>query len=233
MPPRSLSRLPKGPPGDVTGGRASASGALSENAMSISLSERWFVRGGTVNGVLAWLLTGVLVATAATSLLAGRLDSLIFAGAAAAAALVPPVVDRSWRSTAPWFLLFVASLPLVFGASGLFVGEFVSGLAVSALALLFVVALQLTTSVRMTPGFAVVFVVLVTLATAGFWAVASAASAAYLDTPFVETNDELMRVFTAAALAGAVGGSLFRWQFRRQLARARPHERTDEGGEVA
>jgi len=83
--------------------------------------------------------------------------------------------------------------------------------------MLVVAALQSTGSVRMTPNFAVVFVVLVTMATAGFWAVGSTASAQYLGTSFVETNDELMIIFTAATLAGFVAGGLFQLYFRRQL----------------
>ncbi|MFB6131498.1 MAG: hypothetical protein ABEJ28_11845 [Salinigranum sp.] len=42
------------------------------------------------------------------------------------------------------------------------------------------------------------------------------------------TNEELMIVFTAAAVAGVVAGLLFRWYFRRQLA-ANVERGTDEG----
>jgi hypothetical protein len=81
----------------------------------------------------------------------------------------------------------------------------------------------------MTPNFAVGFVVVSTLGTAGLWALGSAASARYLGTPFVETNDELMLVFTAALLASLVAALAFRWYFRRQL-RANVAPETD--GEV-
>ena len=81
-----------------------------------------------------------------------------------------------------------------------------------------VVALELTTAIRITPQFAIFFTVIATLATAGFWAVGSAASAAYLGTMFVGTNTELMTTFTASLIAGVIAGGLFWLYFRRRLA---------------
>jgi hypothetical protein len=187
--------------------------------MSQSLPVEWFVIESRVNAALSWILTGLLVLTAAFGLLNGRFDTVVLAGTAVAVALVPAVVRRSWTRTVPWPILFVASFPLVFATSGLFLDDILVGIGVSALALLVVVALQITTTVRMTPGFAIFFVFLVTLATAGYWAVTSAVSARYLGTAFVETNEELMIIFTAAAVAGLVAGGVFRWYFRRRLNR--------------
>jgi hypothetical protein len=186
--------------------------------MSQQLPEEWFLKDTRVNAAISWLLVGLLVAVAITAFLEFLLVRMALAAVAAFVAIAPALVRRTWTHTVPWPLLLVCSLPLAAGAVGFgFFADFVTGLSIAALGMLVVVALQLTSSVRMTPNFAVFFVVLATMATAGFWAVGSAASAQYLGTAFVETNDDLMVLFTAATLAGVVAGGLFRVYFRRRL----------------
>ncbi len=186
--------------------------------MSQQLPEEWFVRDTRINAAIAWLLVFALTIVAITAFLEFLLVRMALAAVSVFVAITPALVARSWTRTLPWPLLLVCTIPLSVGAIGLsFFGNFVTGLSIAALGMLVVVALQSTGSVRMTPNFAVVFVVLATMATAGFWAVGSAASAEYLGTTFVETNDELMIIFTAATLAGFVAGGLFRVYFRRRL----------------
>ncbi|MFD1514987.1 hypothetical protein [Halomarina rubra] len=182
------------------------------------LPEEWFVRNRRVNAVVAWLFTVLLVVGAVGYLLDGLLVDTTLALAAAAVALVPPVVYRSWRRTVPWALLLVATVPIGVGAYGpSFLDDVASGIGIATLALLAISALQLTTDLRMTPTVAVGFVVVTTLAFTGFWALGSAASARYLGTPFVADNTALMVVFTAALLGSLVAGGVFRWYFRRRL----------------
>jgi hypothetical protein len=186
--------------------------------MSQQLPEEWFIKDSRINAAIAWLLVAVLVAVAITALLEFLLVRMALAAVAAFVAIAPALAGGSWTRTVPWPLLLVCALPLAAGAVGLtFFADFVTGLSIAALGMLVVVSLQLTSSVRMTPNFAVFFVVLATMATAGFWAVGSAASARYLGTAFVETNDDLMIIFTAATLAGFVAGGLFRLYFQRRL----------------
>ncbi|SHL31160.1 hypothetical protein [Haladaptatus paucihalophilus] len=196
--------------------------------MSQSLPEEWFIRDTRVNATIAWVLVVVFVAIAVVSFLNILFVEATMAAIAAFVAISPAVVYRSWTRTVPWPLLLVASLPLfVATARPVFLDDIVTGISVATLAMLVVVALELTTAVRMTPQFAVVFTVIVTLATAGFWAVGSAASATYLGTRFIETNTELMTIFTATFVAGIAAGVLFWLYFRRRLAAnvERPRER--------
>lgn len=72
-------------------------------------------------------------------------------------------------------------------------------------------------------AFAVVVVVIATLAVAGFWAVGSAVAAAHLGGTFVETNDELMQTFSVALIAGLVFWQYFQWRLHR--AHATPPQR--------
>jgi len=186
--------------------------------MSQQLPEEWFVRDSRINAAIAWLLVVALVAVAITAFLEFLFVRMALAAVSAFVAIAPALAGRMWTRTVPWPLLLVCTIPLAVGALGVgFFADFVTGLSIAALGMLVVAALQSTGSVRMTPTFAVVFVVLVTMATAGFWAVGSTASAQYLGTSFVETNDGLMIIFTAATLAGFVAGGLFQVYFRRQL----------------
>lgn len=188
--------------------------------MSQQLPEEWFVQDERINAAVSWVVTAFLAGVALLSFLNGLLVHTAVATVAVLVAVVPAVVSGTWTRTVSWPLLLLASLPLVVGAvRPTFFRDLVVGLSVATLSMLVVVSLQLVTAVRMTPDFAVFFVVLTTLATAGFWAVGSAYSAANFGTRFVETNDELMVVFTAAAVAGVAAGLSFRWYFRRQLAR--------------
>lgn len=199
--------------------------------MSQALPEEWFIKDARLNAVIAWVLTGVLVLVAVANFLAGLFVTMAIATVAAAVALTPAVVRRSWTRTIPWPLLLLASLPLAIGAFGpSFLGDMLFAFGIAALALLVVVALQMTTTVRMTPNFAIGFVVIATLATAGFWALGSAASARYLGTAFVETNDQLMVIFTAALLASVVSALVFRWYFGRRLEANLEAQPADPGG---
>lgn len=186
--------------------------------MSQQLPEEWFVRDSRINAAIAWLLVVALVGVAITAFLEFSLVRMALAAVSAFVAIAPALAGRTWTRTVPWPLLLVCTLPIAAGVLGVgFVADFVTGLSIAALGMLVVAALQSTGTVRMTPNFAVVFVVLVTMATAGFWAVGSTASAQYLGTSFVETNDDLMIIFTAATLAAFVAGGLFYVYFRRQL----------------
>jgi hypothetical protein len=199
--------------------------------MSQDLPNEWFVTDTRTNAVITWVLTGILATAVIVHLFVGHFDGAAFATVATVTAVVPPVVARSWSHTLPWPLLAVASLPLVLGPlQPAFLGQFFIGIGVAALGMLVVSTLQVATTLRMTPAFAVFFVCLTTLAVAGFWAVGSAVSAAYLGGTFVETNDELMLLFSVALVAGLVSGLAFwlyfRWRLRREQSPPRGVEST-------
>ncbi|MDG5777070.1 hypothetical protein VB773_21280 [Haloarculaceae archaeon H-GB2-1] len=197
--------------------------------MSQPLPEPWFVEDSRVNAIIAWIIAAALAVAAVSNLLSVLLVDAFLAAVAALAAVVPAIASRTWTRTVPWPLLVFAAVPfLVRAVEPSAFSLVVIGAGIAALGMLLVSALQLTTSVRMTPRFAIAFVVLLTLAFAGFWAVGSAASARYLGTGFVETNTELMSIFTAALVGGLVGGGIFRWYFRWQLRHESPRAREVE-----
>jgi hypothetical protein len=182
------------------------------------------VRDSRRNAVLTWALIAVACGAAVTSLWRGNLLWTGFAVVVAGLAAAPSVTSHSPQTTFYWPVVAIASLPVLgralasnplTGAVGLY-------LSVAALALLLAAALQTETAVRMTPAFAVGFVVATTLATAGIWAVVRWSAASVGIAPFGLTHDQLMWEFVASAVAGSVAGVLFpvigrRGPLRRRL----------------
>jgi len=175
------------------------------------------LRSARVNAAIAWVfLLGVCV-VAGRNALAGRLAWAGFASAFVVVALVPPVAFRDVTVMLPWEVLSIAALSLagrtlLSGGPGQLLAGYV---AVAAFALVVAVELHVFTAIRMTDWFAVAFVVVTTLATAGLWAVCQWLFAAVLDTAFVAGLRPLMIQFTGATVAGVGAGVVFSLYFRR------------------
>ncbi|MGM0590737.1 MAG: hypothetical protein ACQETI_03745 [Halobacteriota archaeon] len=202
------------------------------------------VESRQLNAALGWTLVVFLVVMAGAGALSGDVLWAGFTLVLAALALVPSVAYRELRAMLPWEVLALASFPVV--GRVVVVGEVLGGipltgrvsayLAVAAVALIIAVELDVFTPVRMNYSFAVLFVVITTMATAGVWAVVKWLSDQYLGTAFLlgratpeEVEAALMWDFVAATVAGLFAGVLFEYYFRR---RSRGHERVpdDLGG---
>lgn len=187
------------------------------------------------NAVAAWVVLAFLTVAALAEL---RADEPLWTGfvlVVVALAVVPAIAYRDRDAMLPWELLALAAVPLV--GRMLIAGQRVGSLtltgrvttyvAVAAVALVIAVEVDLFTAVRMNDRFAVLFVVVATMAAAGIWAVAQWLSDLYLGTSFllgrgpehvVETA--LMWDFVAATVAGALSGVLFEFYFRRLASAA-------------
>ena len=177
------------------------------------------------NAAVGWLMIGFLLVVVGESLP----EDLLWAGFAvgvAALAVLPALVYRNPFVMLPWEVLVLATLPILgrsFSTVAL-TSDLAMYLAVAAVALIIAVELTLFTSVSMTPGFAVLFVVIATMATAGIWAVTRWLSDLWLGTRFfhpvgvseavVETG--LMWEFVFSTVAGIIGGLVFQFYFRRR-----------------
>jgi len=195
----------------------------------MSLSELDQLLGdGRRNAVVAWLLVALLAAASVGIVLVNdRLWSL-FAFVLLVLALIPPVAFRTPQVMLPWEVLLMAALPVV----GLALGserlssQFAAYFAVAAIALVIAVELQSFTAVRLSPGFAVVLVVVGTLAAAALWGVAQWGFDVYLDldTNYItpvddpdEANANLMWEWIYCTLAGLFAGGVFTLYFRRRI----------------
>jgi len=185
-------------------------------------------RSGRVNAAVSWFFVGVLVVSLVESVLdADRLWAL-FTAVVGGIVLLPPIAHRDPRVMLPWEVLSLALAPILVGSLlGGALGTFAYYLSVAGLALVVTVELHTFTAVRMTHWFAVVFVVMATLAAGAAWAVVRWNADRLLGTEFladpaasgVETNAALMSEFLWVTAAGLVAGVLFDAYFKRRGSR--------------
>ncbi len=195
-------------------------GASSDDAFGVESAEdvleRLF-RDSWTNAVLAWLLVAVLALVFVDSVVGDDRQWMVFVAAVGAIVLVPPAAFREWRVMLPWELLVLALLPiLVRGLFGGTVGTFATYFALAALALIVVVELHLFTALKVTHWFAVVLVVMTTLASGAAWAIVRWNFDQYLGTSYLTDNHALMMEFVWVTLAGFAAGILFDAYFRRR-----------------
>lgn len=185
------------------------------------------LRDQRFNAAAAWLVVVMLVAVAVLSFVRGDLLWAGFAGAVAALALLPPVLLRHRHAMLPWEVLFLAALPVVGRVFATLpaTGNLATYLSVAAIALIVSVELHVFTPVRMTARFAVVFVAIATMATAGTWAVVRWTADLALGTTFLldpalsdhAIEEGLMWEFVASTIAGIGAGVVFAYYVRRQI----------------
>ncbi len=184
------------------------------------------LRDARLNALIAWLLVAFMGVTAAYAILTGSFLWGGFATVVILVTLLPPILRRSAVVMLPWEILVCAGLPIL-ARSILPVPQFglwTTYLSVAAFALILAVELHLFTSVKMSPGFAILFVVVTTVAVAGIWGVVRWLADLYLGTSLLlvpgvpeETIErELMIEFVIATVIGLIGGVIFEYYVRRQ-----------------
>lgn len=182
-------------------------------------------RSGRTNAILSWLLVVVLVLVFVESLLDFDQLWIAFVAATAVVVLVPPVAYRDWEVMLPWELLVLALLPiLVYAFASGELGTFSFYLSIAALALIVSVELQMFTTLQMTHWFAIVFVVMTTMAAEAAWTMLRWSADTLLGTTFLQepgvsqtaANTALMTEWGYVTLAGIAAGVLFDAYFRRR-----------------
>ncbi|UPV74330.1 hypothetical protein M0R89_17555 [Halorussus limi] len=170
-----------------------------------------------VNAGIGWALVAFLALVSVEEVLDGNLLWAGFTASVGALALVPTVAKRDWTVMLPWEVLALSALSILGRAVATLpsASRVTAYLSVAALALVVAVELHAFTPVKMTDWFAVLFVVVATIATAGVWAVVQHLSDVYLGTAFLQSETRLMWDFVAATVIGAMAGVVFEWYFRR------------------
>ncbi|WP_232686059.1 hypothetical protein [Halobacterium zhouii] len=183
------------------------------------------------NAVAAWLLVAFVALVAVASALEGDFVWVAFSAGVVTIVIVPPAAYRNPRAMLPWEVLVLVVLPVfgrAFAAPGLTM-DVTTYLSVAALALVVAVELDVFTTVGMTNWFAVLFVVVATMATAGVWAVVQWLFDLFLGTtlvlpaqpPLTDAQEQaalnaLMWDFVSATVAGVLAGVIFVVYFRRK-----------------
>ncbi|WP_248896861.1 hypothetical protein [Haloplanus halobius] len=183
-----------------------------------------------LNAVLGWLFVAALCLIGGAAVLEGRVLWAAFTLALVVLAVLPAVAFRRVDAMVPWEVLALASVPalgriLVAGQTVgdvTLTGRVTTYVAVAAAALIIAVEIDVFTPVRMNRAFAVLFVVIATVATAGVWAEARWLSDIFLGTqllldgrPEHAVEEALMWDFVAATIAGVIAGVVFEFYFRR------------------
>ncbi|WP_306055474.1 hypothetical protein [Natronococcus wangiae] len=190
------------------------------------------------NAALGWVLVTVLAVLAINHALDGSYRWFAFTGFAVVIVLAPAVAFRDPLVMPPWELLVLVLVPVVdatiLGESPLTtVAVYV---AVAAVALVAAVEIHRFTPVRMNHSFAVVLVVLTTLAVAGAWNVAQWVSDVTFGTAYVlggrsqdAANRAMMIDFAYAAVAGLLAGVVFDRHFREHTERVTERKESSLG----
>lgn len=183
------------------------------------------------NALLAWVVLAIIASVAVESVFTNDPLWTGFVLVVLVLCTVPPLAHRDPTVMLPWEVIAIAALPIIGHAFATFslTSDLATYLSVAGLALVIAVLLEVFTPVRMSVGFAIVFVVVATLATAGVWAVVRWSADVVLGTTFLlepgvdeaVIERELMFEFLYSTAAGVLAGVVFEVYFRRRA----PHEK--------
>lgn len=161
-----------------------------------------------MNAIIGWVVAGVVMVAAPVSFVTTEPIwggfSLVFVAVIA----LPAVATHDWTAMAPWPLLAVAAIAITARNGGLY-PETVGYVAIATLALVIVVELDVSTSIRLSRRFAVAFAVLTTLAVEAVWIIVQFASDQWLGTGYLSTQTKLQEDIVIVTIVGLVMGGLF------------------------
>ncbi|WP_049972445.1 hypothetical protein [Haladaptatus cibarius] len=168
------------------------------------------------NALLAWILVASMAVAVLASALRGDYLWAGFGVASILLALIPVFAFRRSTAMVPWESLLAVALGLISVPVGsLLPRSIATFVAVAGLALVVAVELDSFTAVELSPFFAVLFVVVATMASAGLWAVVQWTADGMLGTQNLSSLNDVMWSLLAATGAGIVAGVLFAVYFRR------------------
>lgn len=184
--------------------------------------DRLFINS-QVNAVLSWLLTGIFGLVIIESVMTSDLRWIIFTTTLFVIVIIPPVHARSANVMLPWELLLLASIPVTVRAVEVsaLANTFTTYLSIGAVALIIISQLHVLSSVQVTHWFAILTVILATLAAAGAWTIIRWNLDQYTGTEFLTDNTTLMIEFGWAVVAGLFAGILFELYFRPRAQQLR------------
>lgn len=181
---------------------------------------RGFLSSDRTNAAVVWALAaGIAAATAGQALAADWLWAMLGV-TTVALALFPSAVHRTWTVTPPWWTVVLAAIPLAglvlfpFATqSHALVTRVATYLSIASLSLLVAIYLNVYTDVEMSHRFAVVFVVVTTMALAGLWVLLVGLGDIYFGMNHIAGKADLNKEFVTSFVTGLFGGVLFERYF--------------------
>lgn len=174
------------------------------------------IEDNRTNSLISWVVVAVLTLAAVASILRGEPVWTGFVAGGLAIILLPAAIQRNPTVMPPWEILVFTAFPIASQFLTLpdVLADLTTYLAILAVGVLVVVELHVFSPVRMTPRFAVGFVVLVTMATAGVWTILQYASDVYLHTDLIRNKTTLMWDLVLATATSLVATPVFAIYFR-------------------
>lgn len=166
-----------------------------------------------VSNTFSWILLGLMALVGLANLIALNELWALFAFITVFIAIIPTIIKRDLSAVIPWEILLIVALPHLTQLFDVY-SDIASYIALVGLALIVTIEIERFTDIEMTSRFAVIFIVLTTMAMSGIWAIAQYFSDVLVGTSFVIGIGELMWDMIIATAAGIIGGIGFEIYFR-------------------
>lgn len=152
------------------------------------------------------------------SLLQARVLWSIFTGALLTTVILPPVANKNLQLMLPWELVLVSAIPVIarFTEYSALSGQVATYFALAAFSLIIVVELDIFTSLKLNSSFAVITVLVGTLALGGLWSLLQFWHGEFTGVQHIADNTALMHDYLNITLTGLMAGIVFNLYFERR-----------------
>ncbi len=178
-----------------------------------------------INSFLSWAIVIVLIIVAIINFSEGRYTWTVLTIFTIIVIILPALHFRNPKVMPTWYLLFLVILPLIASttASYLFLVRIPVYISIATISLLLVAEINWFTSVKMNPKYAILLVLITTLAVTGLWHLMRWLLDISLGTSFILDgrgedilNAEVMHEFIYSTIAGLISGLIFAWYFKKE-----------------
>ncbi|MDG6244659.1 MAG: DUF2238 domain-containing protein [Methanolobus sp.] len=190
------------------------------------------LRNTPLNAFTGWAMVVLLFVLGIVNLMNGRLTWFALIVLVICIIIAPALLLRKFSVMPSWYFVVLAIIPILGSTTAyyLFLTAIPVYFSVATIALLLAAEISWFTSVRMHYKFAIVLVVVTTLAMSGLWHLLQWHMDISLGTSFLldgrtseEINAHVMYRFIYATITGIIAGLFFGWYFKKE----RPGERIE------
>jgi hypothetical protein len=181
------------------------------------------LKNTALNAFAGWTIVLFLALLGMGNFIYGRFIWTILIAFVISIIIIPAIRMHKLSVMPSWYFVFLAILPIVGSSTAwyFFSTSIPFYFAVATIALLVAAEINWFTSVKMTDKFAILLVVVTTLAISGLWHLIEWLLDIYLGTSYLLSglspdaiNDAVMHQFIYAMVSGVAAGALFGWYFR-------------------
>jgi hypothetical protein len=176
-----------------------------------------------LNAFAGWTMVLFLTLLGIGNFIYGRFMWTILIAFVIGIIIIPAIRMRKLSVMPSWYFIFLAILPIVGSSTAwyFFSTSIPFYISVATISLLVAAEINWFTSVKMTYKFAILLVIVTTLAISGLWHLVEWLLDIYFGTSYLlggispdAINDAVMYQFIYATIAGVAAGALFGWHFR-------------------